>query len=443
MMKNRVKQLRESLEISQAELARLVDIARQSLSAIEANKQEPSLQLALRLARILRSPVEQIFPLERSSSMNTLSHQLESYQDVLDSIFGKGACQVNTKQQGVNNIIGGITRDEDSTFDSFRKNFIERLRRLERVYRSDARCLQTIRRLATEVGTGDGSGSYAEIAAIDFMNRAYLENISSPVALDVNIPAQRTFASGDVSRQVSNLDGFIEEWNLYFDVKTLRDVTDGILRKPIRELAEKYDAMILPEREYAYDYAILQNRVTEIKAVLEEALRDRKTYAQVGNADGLAFRIAYRPGIVSAMSTVDPYKAAQLRHRAIFDFGDKFVRDAPFVLVLAVPPWTHSNLSSFDDMDNKFFRALCRRVYCQYIDSAEIHPKFNASYSDLSRAISMIVFLQLHETLGKEKEVIGCQTFSNPNAKHPCQNIMLDFFYAQRVAIQSFEFDNY
>lgn len=442
-MKNKVRHTRELRGLSQAELARLVGISRQSLNAIEAHKQEPSLQVALRIAKFLESPVEHIFPLEKGASMSRLSKQLESYQDVLDAVFGIGICKVRTDQQGVNNIVGGITRDEDTTFDSFRKNFIERLRRLEVLYRGDEKAIQTVRRLATEVGTGDGCGSYAELAAIDFLNRAYRENTFNPLTLDVNISAQRTFAGGDPARKVANLDGFMDEWNVYFDVKTLQDIVDGILRKPIRELSAKYNATILSEREYAFEYGILQSRIPAIKAELEEALSKKKTYVQISEADGLAFRIGYGPGIVSAMSIVDPYKAAQVRHRAIFNFADKFLRDAPFVLVLAVPPWSHTQLSTFDDMDNKFFRAMSRRVFCQYINSTEVHPGFNTSYSELSRSVSMIVFLHLHETLGAAKEVIACQAFSNPNAKHPCANIMRDFFYSQRVAIQDFDFDNY
>lgn len=60
-MPNRLRLLRERTGISQAELARKVGVSRQALSAIEANKQEPSLPVALKIARILAFPFEQIF----------------------------------------------------------------------------------------------------------------------------------------------------------------------------------------------------------------------------------------------------------------------------------------------------------------------------------------------------------------------------------------------
>jgi uncharacterized protein YfbU (UPF0304 family) len=60
-MPNRLKQVREKKGLSQAELARLVGVTRQALSAVEANKQDPSLQLALQLSRILTTDMAEIF----------------------------------------------------------------------------------------------------------------------------------------------------------------------------------------------------------------------------------------------------------------------------------------------------------------------------------------------------------------------------------------------
>lgn len=60
-MPNRLKLLRDRKGISQAELARQVDVSRQALNAVEANKQEPSLPVALKIARVLELPLQQIF----------------------------------------------------------------------------------------------------------------------------------------------------------------------------------------------------------------------------------------------------------------------------------------------------------------------------------------------------------------------------------------------
>lgn len=60
-MPNRLRLIREKKGLGQAELARLVGVTRQALSAVEANKQDPSLQLALQISRVLRTDMADIF----------------------------------------------------------------------------------------------------------------------------------------------------------------------------------------------------------------------------------------------------------------------------------------------------------------------------------------------------------------------------------------------
>ena len=60
-MKNRLKVLRAERNWSQAELADKLDVARQSVNAIETGKYDPSLPLAFRIARLFGCPIEAIF----------------------------------------------------------------------------------------------------------------------------------------------------------------------------------------------------------------------------------------------------------------------------------------------------------------------------------------------------------------------------------------------
>ena len=63
-MKNKIKLLRKSLGLRQEDTANLLGVSRQTIIAIENNKYNPSLELALKLAKLLKSPVEDIFTLE-------------------------------------------------------------------------------------------------------------------------------------------------------------------------------------------------------------------------------------------------------------------------------------------------------------------------------------------------------------------------------------------
>ena len=60
-MKNRLKALRAERGWSQAELAERLDVARQSVNAIETGKYDPSLPLAFKIARLFAMPIEAIF----------------------------------------------------------------------------------------------------------------------------------------------------------------------------------------------------------------------------------------------------------------------------------------------------------------------------------------------------------------------------------------------
>jgi putative transcriptional regulator len=60
-MKNRIKVLRADKNWSQAELAERINVARQSVNAIETGKADPSLPLGMRIARAFGVRVEDVF----------------------------------------------------------------------------------------------------------------------------------------------------------------------------------------------------------------------------------------------------------------------------------------------------------------------------------------------------------------------------------------------
>jgi putative transcriptional regulator len=60
-MKNTLHILRAERRLSQEDLAKLVDVSRQTINAIEREKYDPSLPLALKIAKIFQKRVEEIF----------------------------------------------------------------------------------------------------------------------------------------------------------------------------------------------------------------------------------------------------------------------------------------------------------------------------------------------------------------------------------------------
>ncbi len=71
-MKNRLKMLRAEQAWSQAQLAELLDVSRQTVNALETGKYDPSLPLAFKLAALFKCKIEDIFqPESKKTSTET------------------------------------------------------------------------------------------------------------------------------------------------------------------------------------------------------------------------------------------------------------------------------------------------------------------------------------------------------------------------------------
>lgn len=60
-MKNKLRECRKEEGWSQADLARHLDVSRQTVNAIENDRYDPSLPLAFRIARLFDEPIEGLF----------------------------------------------------------------------------------------------------------------------------------------------------------------------------------------------------------------------------------------------------------------------------------------------------------------------------------------------------------------------------------------------
>jgi len=60
-MKNRLRELRKARGLNQAQLADSLEISRQTIIAMEADKYDPSLPMAYKMAAYFDVPVEELF----------------------------------------------------------------------------------------------------------------------------------------------------------------------------------------------------------------------------------------------------------------------------------------------------------------------------------------------------------------------------------------------
>ena len=67
-MRNSVRELRTAKNWSQGDLAEKLGVSRQTVNAIETEKYDPSLPLALKIARLFSQRVEEIFESAENTS---------------------------------------------------------------------------------------------------------------------------------------------------------------------------------------------------------------------------------------------------------------------------------------------------------------------------------------------------------------------------------------
>ncbi|MFI7026084.1 helix-turn-helix transcriptional regulator [Micromonospora sp. NPDC049900] len=60
-MRNDLRELRQAAGLSQRELAEALNVSRQTVNSIETGRYDPSLPLAIAIARHFHHPVEEIF----------------------------------------------------------------------------------------------------------------------------------------------------------------------------------------------------------------------------------------------------------------------------------------------------------------------------------------------------------------------------------------------
>lgn len=60
-MKNKVRELRKSLSLTQEQLAEEIGVSRQTINAIEKEKFDPSLPTAFKMAKLFKVPIDAVF----------------------------------------------------------------------------------------------------------------------------------------------------------------------------------------------------------------------------------------------------------------------------------------------------------------------------------------------------------------------------------------------
>ena len=88
-MKNRLKVLRAENNLTQEQLAQSVGVSRQAINAIETEKYDPSLPLAIKLGKLFGKPVEEMFFVDEDEAKINTSRKPRGQDHVCVSEVGR------------------------------------------------------------------------------------------------------------------------------------------------------------------------------------------------------------------------------------------------------------------------------------------------------------------------------------------------------------------
>lgn len=384
---------------------------------------------------------------------------LLNYSLLVDSIFGTGTATFSTTATHTNNVIGALNHPTD--FDTFKANFIARLRRLKTIYNSHPTYLSDILVQVNEIASAKNwEGAFAELATYDHFNQDILGArtfIHTPIQPNITLPNTDSYAA-ECGKSATNLDGYVDDRPLYFDVKCFKDnvteILEGIYSDLKRHLNTN-DVSITAEHELDISYDDFQgNRIAllnELKAGISAT--EKTQYFKSTVIPCLSYRFLWGAGISSVIRTYHPFRHAENFHRTIFNYASKFIKKNPSIIVLVVFPWYNQVVKNFSNADVELFRALSRRVFCQYKYSNELFSVFNSKFKgaetiyQISNYLSGIVFL-VDDTILSEhpsKTNVNSYVYLNPNAVNSIpKSLASDFLMSLgNSAYDDFQYDNY
>lgn len=78
-LSNTLKLLRQNHNLSQQELAEMVGCSRQTIISIETGCKNPSVEIALKIAYALNTPIDQIFSLEEGKEKERFCKKIANF----------------------------------------------------------------------------------------------------------------------------------------------------------------------------------------------------------------------------------------------------------------------------------------------------------------------------------------------------------------------------
>jgi len=380
---------------------------------------------------------------------------LSNYTNLVDGIFGTGSASLSQAGTYTNNVVGALNDATD--YKTFSDCFVARLKRLNEIYHVHDPHRKNIIDQVNLIATDNWEGAYSELAAFDFLNQE-CDAKTKPIELNVNVIPNRTYALECGGKGPANLDGWYADWDVFFDVKSLKDnakeILTGICSDVYARLG-KGTFLIRPTYPLHMPIEILQERRNDVLAELLQRidLTTKPRLLHSGIVDELDYRIEWKPGISITESGYNPFEHAEQHYTLAFRHVKKYVKDRPFFLVFVCFPWFNGIVTDFSSFNESFYRSFARRVFCQYIRNPMTLSSLNKDFKGtettygVSRKLAGILFLEDRCIDGRHpdsRNVCG-RFYFNPNADNKLTyTLFYDCTLQQRLCWRDdFAHDNY
>lgn len=385
---------------------------------------------------------------------------LVHYCRMVNAIFGSNTLRAENIK-GEDNLVT-MTLNSDQ-FDDFKRNFRSRLARLHNTYKASNSLPALISKLKN-VALGEWDGHFAELAALDFFNHLHRYEDSfllDPVEIDK--PVDPAMCLVPPKGEARTPDGYFEDFDVYYDSKTLKDVPAELLRNVYRRVAKEEGISRFPavpdfdlDADWTKNSVSVANLVAEIRGKLHERKGQQCMESEI--VSGLRHHIRWEPAVTATGGGYSPYRHAEESHHLVFKKATQAVLTRPFILVMVVFPWWNNIITDFAGMNATYYRAVARRVFCGYLDCndplQEVFPMQDMKdvatipAKDVSRTLSAILFLEDHSiTASKQQDVnISGYLYANPNARNRLTSSMFWDYAISDLCLRhrdDFEYDNY
>lgn len=384
-----------------------------------------------------------------------------NYQNIVSAIFGANTATFNTGPGITNSVIGALNNVKQ--FAPFYYAFVARLQRLKQIYTPGTPDWKALLVQVNQIGTvSNWEGAYSELAAYDFFHFGYSSKDQGgnlEIRLDQNVPNTDTFAVDLGKPGPANLDCFFPFFDVYSDVKSLKDIVEELLQgmypQVLKAIRVTSGLTMLAEYPPSIDYGEIRRKRAALVIELTQKIdvNQKTKFISSSVIAGLNYKLQWDPGVLIGTRMLSATSAAEQYYKLVFGYAKKYTKTKPFILSLVSFDWFHGAQPDFQNMDRDFYRAFARRVFCQYSKSTDLFSTLDpdcigtTTINEVMRKISAILFLRDRCILSSTPSSINVDSYLyvNPNADNPLKSSMFyDWMRSYNLnVIDRFDGDNY